>query len=845
MIAFGLVGCSNNDRSVSGNDYSAGDVTGIVTGSSSVFEASIFKVASMNKGGKTLDRISYAAASGTVPVPGATCTVEGTDKSDMTDENGRFSIHGVSPGSHIIICKKTMEDGSTYALLKIIDVRTGETFDIGTVWITLAGKIQGTATLAGRSDSSGVKVYIPGTAIQATTGASGAYQITNVPEGTCELRFEKDGYTTAILPEIAVIAGQTHGASDVILNISTGASGSILIANGTRYSKSREVTLSITASSNATLMMISEDPFFINAVWEPVSPTAPYTFDSDGQKRLYIRFANANGLESAPVTDEIIIDTASPTDASISINGGASTTSSNSVTLAVSATDPGTGVSQMMISDSPDFSGAAWQIFSASLTWTLSPGDGSKTVYAKFKDHAGNEAATAVSASILLASGILAPADCVAADKAALTIGYGSGDFENHVTQNLILPSAGANGTSISWSSSNTTAIYNNGTVTRPDNGSGDAVVTLTATITKDTAQDIRQFTLLVKEKASLTLIGGSIRGTGLTLTNTVSTFAGSLFEVGSTDEVGMDARFKEPHGITTDGTNLFVADEYNHAVRKIVISTAAVTTIAGTALSAGSTDGPGSSARFFNPRGITTDGTRLYIADYMNNTIRAIVISTGVVSTLAGSPGTQGTEDGLGSAARFNGPIAVTTDGANLYVSDNNSTIRKIVIATGAVSTIAGTAGIMGTADGIGAAARFYSPYGITTDGTYLYVVDRGNATIRKIVIATGEVTTIAGVAGNHESVDGIGTGALFFDPFGITSDGTSLYITDWADHIIRKINISTGKVTTIAGQAGIAGYADGNGPEARFYGPQDVTTDGQSLYVVNTEGSTIRKID
>ena len=103
-------------------------------------------------------------------------------------------------------------------------------------------------------------------------------------------------------------------------------------------------------------------------------------------------------------------------------------------------------------------------------------------------------------------------------------------------------------------------------------------------------------------------------------------------------------------------------------------------------------------------------------------------------VTTIAGTAGAGGSTDGTGAAARFYLPVGITTDGANLYVADSWHTIRKIVISTGAVTTIAGTADATGSTDGTGAAARFCSPHGITTDGTNLYVADCFSYTIRKI---------------------------------------------------------------------------------------------------------------
>jgi hypothetical protein len=207
----------------------------------------------------------------------------------------------------------------------------------------------------------------------------------------------------------------------------------------------------------------------------------------------------------------------------------------------------------------------------------------------------------------------------------------------------------------------------------------------------------------------------------------------------------------------------------------------AVVTTFAGTAGLSGSTDGTGAAARFNYPDAVATDGTNLYVTDAGNNTIRQIAIATGAVTTLAGTAGSTGATDGTGTAALFASPVGITTDGTNLYVADRaNDTIRQVAIATRAVTTLAGSAGMEGAADGAGSAARFYLPSGITTDGMNVYVADTYNHTIRKIVVATGAVTTLAGSPGNIGSADGTGAAARFFYPIALTTDGTNLYVAD-----------------------------------------------------------------
>ncbi len=348
-------------------------------------------------------------------------------------------------------------------------------------------------------------------------------------------------------------------------------------------------------------------------------------------------------------------------------------------------------------------------------------------------------------------------------------------------------------------------------------------------------------FLLLV---ASLMSCG---HGGGTAHIEVVATLAGSAGALGDADGIGTLARFYTPFGITTNGTSLYVADTGNSTIRKIDIATGTVSTLAGSPTVTGSADGTGTAASFYTPFGVTMFGTSLYVADTGNHTIRKIDISSGVgvVTPLAGSAGVSGSTDGTGTAARFSLPHSVTTDGTSLYVADTgNSTIRKVDIASELVSTLTGTAGITGFDDGPLATARFYHPAGIALSGTSLYVADTGNSIIRKIDIVTGTVSTLAGSPTGTGSTDGTGTAARFNQPADITTDGTSLYVTDTGNSTIRKIDIASGVVTTLAGSAGESGSADGPVTTARFYRPAGITLYTNRLFIADTLDSVIRTI-
>lgn len=327
-----------------------------------------------------------------------------------------------------------------------------------------------------------------------------------------------------------------------------------------------------------------------------------------------------------------------------------------------------------------------------------------------------------------------------------------------------------------------------------------------------------------------------------LALTPSVSILAGTISTNGYVDAIGTSAKFKFPNGLASDGTNIYVADNMNHVVRKIVIATGEVSTLAGAGVS-GYVNAIGPAARFEGPRGVATDGTFVYVTEYSGHRVRKIEISTGAVTTVAGSmSGSIGTTNAIGTNARFHTPCDIVVVGGNLYVADYlNHSIRKIVISTSSVTTFAGLNGTSGLTNATGSSARFWGPQALTTDGTFLYTGEILNETVRKIEISTATVSAVAGPESSGAVASGYtnatGASARFNDPNGMTTDGTNLYVADYVNSVVRKIVLSTRVVSTLS---------DGSGAGIpAFSGVVGIVSDGTSLYVSDHVGQVIKKID
>jgi hypothetical protein len=337
-----------------------------------------------------------------------------------------------------------------------------------------------------------------------------------------------------------------------------------------------------------------------------------------------------------------------------------------------------------------------------------------------------------------------------------------------------------------------------------------------------------------------------------------------------TTDGTGGDARFWGPAGLVVDSTHriLYVADSWNDTIRQINIDASSpnyrqVTTLAGVAGSCGYTATTFDFDRNGRPIGmvLSEDGGTLYVTDQafpfnagsLSHTVRAVntgVVSgtPGVITLVAGTPGTAGASDGGAGVATFNVPLGLVRIGAFLYVADyESSAIRRIDTGNGnAVATL--------TLD-----HPLNHPAGLTTDGTDLFVTNHDGCTVVKVAISAlnGTVTLLAGEDGTSGHVDRDGVEARFNLPgglaiapegLGIFPSGT-LLVADLGDNTIRTLGVlSPFTVGTYIGQASVPGQANGlPSVPGLMNNPTAIAADwaGGVAYVADTSNHMVRKVN
>ena len=251
---------------------------------------------------------------------------------------------------------------------------------------------------------------------------------------------------------------------------------------------------------------------------------------------------------------------------------------------------------------------------------------------------------------------------------------------------------------------------------------------------------------------------------------------------------------------------------------------------------------GDGAPGELWFPQGVAVapDG-RVVVADSFNHCIRIYDPADGSLEVLAGIPGTRGADDGLlGTFDRPKG-VAVGPDGV-VYVADTDNEQLRAIALDGTVSTLAGSVDAVGFVDGVGSAARFSSPRGIQVHDGGLYVADKDNHAIRRVDLLTLEVHTVAGL-GTHGNVDGDVAVAAFFHPFDVAVDAMGdVYVPDSTNHTIRRVR--NGVVETLAGLEQAPRLRDGVGDQANFYFPRavEIDVDGSLLIADRTNGALRR---
>jgi hypothetical protein len=320
---------------------------------------------------------------------------------------------------------------------------------------------------------------------------------------------------------------------------------------------------------------------------------------------------------------------------------------------------------------------------------------------------------------------------------------------------------------------------------------------------------------------------------------------------------LAINAEIGRPLGLNFDNSgNLLVIA--NALIRKVDRTTTIISTIAGsdTATNQGGNGdgGPALEAFMFEPYAICTDTAgNYYILDYLYCEVRKVDITTGIIDTFAGckQSGNMG-DGGPAKLARFS-PFSIYMDTAHgyMYISDEwNHRIRRVNMSTGIVTAFAGTGTDSYSGDGGPAlSATFSRTIGICVDRHgNVYVGDWDNARIRKVDYATGIVTTVAGNGISGYSGDGgLAINAMLTKPTAICFDKyDNLYFSDENNQRVRKVDAVTGIISTVAGNGDSSYYGDG-GPavNAALNHPTGICIDdSMNLFVSDWANNRVRKI-
>jgi RHS repeat-associated protein len=324
----------------------------------------------------------------------------------------------------------------------------------------------------------------------------------------------------------------------------------------------------------------------------------------------------------------------------------------------------------------------------------------------------------------------------------------------------------------------------------------------------------------------------------------TIITIAGNGYYNNNGDGgSALNASLEEPGGVTVDSSgNVYVSDFQGGVVRKVSASTGVISTIAGSGTSGYSGDGGAAiSAQLDGPTALAVDSTgNLYIADTWNSRIRKVNVSTGIITTVAGTVTDGYTGDGgPATSAEICQPSGIAVDGAgNLYIADSaNSVIREVSASTGIITTV------------VNSSAALSDPAGIALDSSgHLYIADFGSNLVRQWTISTGSISTVAGngTAG-YSGNGGSATSAELNWPTAVAVDGNgNIFIAERDNHVIRSVSRSSGTITTVAGN-NTAGYSGDGGPatSAQLNYPEGVALDAAgNVYIGDSSNHRVREV-
>jgi sugar lactone lactonase YvrE len=641
-----------------------------------------------------------------------------------TDDKGMFTLK--EPNGKALNIEASQSDS-----VKAFQPNVAATAKNITMQLAATGSISGKIQLDGGAAAADVTVSIPGTPYTVKTGADGSYTLTNVPAGTFTVHAEKAGAGSINITNINVSPSGSAGVESKTLSASTptlasvtptaaGATALITI-KGDNFAGTPSVLLGTKDCTEVTVV----DAHTITAKVPDGAPSGKLTVKAGGQTSAGLDFT---------VIGTYVFDPAS--------------------------------LKKLVVGDKP--------------TYKVTAQTASGTVLASTP---GTWSSSATSVLDVDQNGV---ATAKAAGDAKITIASGTAtaSLDVHVDAKLNVTTFAGNGTGASTDGNGTSAAINFPTGLALD-GAGNMYVC------DNSGNAIRKIVLASKD---VTLLAGS----GNNATHTFN------------DGQGTGAGFYSPQSIIWDqaGGRLLIADQANFRIRAMTTG-GAVTTIAGsgpetadTQAGGGYVEGPALSAKFYAPADVALNGGNLYIADYFNHRIRKMD-SNGNVTTFAGTGTTGGSGGGYSDnanplQAQFKFPSGLAFDAAgNLYVADQGNTAVRKITPTGAVSTLAG-GGASGFADGKGQAAQFRGPNCLLLDktGTYLYAADTQNQAIRKIRLSDGDVTTMLGNAptGAAAAPAGAfqdGTDARFNQPNGMCFDAATntLYIADAGNNRIRAV--------------------------------------------------------